>query len=310
MHLLSLVRNEHMKIFSRFRTWSFMVLLVLLTLLPLFLQNKAPQEGNWQTQLEQENIQLQKTVGDPEMPQSEVQSLRNKIMVNEYRIAHSIKPYNSVWGTVNELSVYIAVVTFFTVIVTSDAVAGEFSAGTIKMLLTRPVSRSKVLLSKYLASFCFGLILLCLLFAASFIIGSIAHGFEGVSDPYLYVKDGAVHEGSMVLHSMSTYGLKSVNLLMLVTLAFMISAVFRSVNMAVAISILLLFTGNLIVFVLSKFEWVKYVLFANTDLTKYLDGGVPMEGMSMNFSLAVLAAYFVLFNAVSWTVFAKRDVAA
>ncbi len=113
MHLLSLVRNEHMKIFSRFRTWSFMVLLVLLTLLPLFLQNKAPQEGNWQTQLEQENIQLQKTVGDPEMPQSEVQSLRNKIMVNEYRIAHSIKPYNSVWGTVNELSVYIAVVTFF-----------------------------------------------------------------------------------------------------------------------------------------------------------------------------------------------------
>ena len=114
----------------------------------------------------------------------------------------------------------------------------------------------------------------------------------------------------MLLHIFTTYAYACVKSLMMVTFAFMISTVFRNNSLAVGISLFLMFTGGLLVTLLSKYTWVKYVLFANTDLTVYTDGIPVVKGMTYNFSLLVLAAYFIIFNVISWLVFNKRDVAA
>ena len=50
-----------------------------------------------------------------------------------------------------EAEVVLSLVTIFAVIIAADSVAGEFSTGTIKLLLIRPWSRSKILLSKYIS---------------------------------------------------------------------------------------------------------------------------------------------------------------
>jgi len=307
---LSLIRNEQMKIFSRFRSWTFILLILAATLIPVLLETRTSDGVNWQTRLEQENAELKNAIDSLGPSERGSQELQEKIIVNEYRLVHGFKPYNSPWATVNELSVLISLVTLLTVITTADAVAGEFSGGTIKMLLTRPVSWSQILLSKYLSSFLFGIILLAVLFLASLTIGIVWHGFTGLTDPYLYVLDGTVEESSMLLHSVQLYALKSVSLLMIVTLAFMISTVFRGVNTAVVISMLFLLTKDLLVFTLKDYEWIKYVFFTHTDLSKYLNGGVTVPGVNFLFSIIVLAVYFVLFNAISWTVFTKREVAA
>lgn len=47
--------------------------------------------------------------------------------------------------------------TIFTALVAADSVAGEFTWGTIKLLLIRPWSRSKILLSKYISMVLFSL---------------------------------------------------------------------------------------------------------------------------------------------------------
>jgi ABC-2 type transport system permease protein len=64
----------------------------------------------------------------------------------------------------------ITMVTIFTVIVAAESVAGEFSGGTIKMLLIRPASRSKILLSKYISIFTFAVLLLAVLFGSAFLV--------------------------------------------------------------------------------------------------------------------------------------------
>ena len=130
-------------------------------------------------------------------------------------------------------------------------------------------------------------------------------------NPYLAYADGKVVEKNMFLHTLSLFGLASVNLLMMVTFAFMISAVFRSSSLAIGLATFLMFAGVQAVAILAALEqgWVKYILFANTNLTPYFDGTPLVEGMATSFPITVLAIYFVLFNVVSWVIFNKRDVA-
>lgn len=204
----------------------------------------------------------------------------------------------------------VSLITLFTIVVGASSVASEFTWGTIKLLLIRPVSRAKILLSKYLATILFALFSLVLLFVVSFLVGSIFFGIEG-STPHLVYRDGAVHEVHMVSHILGVFGLKSINLIMMSTFAFMISTIFRNSGLAIGLAIFLMFVGvNVTALLATKFEWAKYILFANTDLSQYLTGYVLVEGMTMTFSVIMLIIYFVIFNTLTWFVFTKRDVAA
>ncbi len=44
-------------------------------------------------------------------------------------------------------------------------------------------------------------------------------------------------------------------------------------------------------------------------MNQYINGSPLFEGMSLGFSIAVLAVYYVLFMAIAWVFFTKRDVA-
>lgn len=189
----------------------------------------------------------------------------------------------------------------FSVIVAGDIVASEFTWGTIKLLLIRPATRSKILAAKYIAVVLFLVTLLLFLLIISYFVGLIFFGLSGaISD----------HEAFPSI--MRAYGIKFIDLLMYVTLAFMISAAFRSSSLAIGLSICLMFTAGTAVAILAtfKYTWVKYILFANTDLSPYLVGGQPpVQGMTLGFSVTMIVLYWIAFYAVSWLLFTKRDVA-
>ncbi|MCY7818059.1 ABC transporter permease, partial [Bacillus haynesii] len=77
------------------------------------------------------------------------------------------------------------------------------------------------------------------------------------------------------------------------------------------ISIFLLAMGGTVTNLLAmKFDWVKYILFANTDLTQYFDGSPVVSDMTLGFSIGVLAVYFFVFHVLAFGVFTKRDIAS
>jgi ABC-2 type transport system permease protein len=194
-----------------------------------------------------------------------------------------------------------SLVFIFTIILAGDIVASEFSWGTIKLLLIRPASRSKILLSKYVSVLLFLVVQLVLVLVFSYFTGLL---FFGVSGP--------LNPGFSVGELLGNYGLETLRIVMAATMAFMISTVFRSSSLAIGISIFLMFTATSIVAVLARlnYSWVKYVLFANTDLTPYFSGGKPIvPGMTLGFSVTMLVIYWVLFYAISWFIFTRRDVA-
>ncbi|WP_058301412.1 ABC transporter permease [Gorillibacterium timonense] len=308
--MLNLIRNENMKIYNRVRTWILIGLLVIAAVLTAILSYSITDHSNrdWQSEARSQIESFQSGLNSEN--QMVKKSSERIVKVAEYRLEHNIPPADDqIWGGVLNAASLIILVSIFTVIIAADIVAGEFSTGTIKLLLIRPAVRAKVLLSKYLATLLFSLLLLALLFGSAFLTNGFLLGFGAVDTPYLYLGgDGLVHERSMILHVFSAYGLECVSLLMIVTMAFMISTVFRSSSLAIALSLLVLLLSSVLVLALNKYDWMRYYLFANTDLTQYLNGTPPFEGMTLGFSIAVLSVYFVLFNALSWLLFTKRDV--
>lgn len=184
---------------------------------------------------------------------------------------------------------------FLCMIYTASLVSGEHQLGTIKLLLIRPHSRSKILASKYAALLVFNIVLLLFALIVSFIICIVFFGMQG--------------EGSMI-DVWKTVLYTSVNTVMYTSIVFMLSVLTKSTGATIGIALCLVFVSDLAVLLLAKYEFAKYLLFFNLDLRMYEEGGVPlMKGMTLGFSITVLAAYLIAILATSFYVFKKRDVA-
>lgn len=314
-NFINLLRNENMKIYKRVATWV-MIGILLMSILGLGLIEKYINVGNntqtnWRENITNQNKMYEENLEQP-LPKGVKDYYQKQYDINNYRLAQDIPPVeaDSLWGLMSSSQGIISLVTLFTIIIAAGTVASEFSWGTIKLLLIRPVSRSKILLSKYVSALLFALTMLIVLFVVTFLLGALLYGFEGVEQPHLAYVNGEIIEKNMPLHIITLYAYNSVNLIMLVTFAFMISTVFRSSSLSIGLSIFLMFTGQQLVMLLGKYEWAKYLLFANTNLIQYIDGSPIVKGMTMQFSLIMLAIYFLVFNLFSWFIFNKRDVAA
>lgn len=218
------------------------------------------------------------------------------------------------WRFVLSNAGLLSVVSLMTIIIAAGIVANEFRWGTIKVLLIRPISRSRILLSKYISVLLFALISLLFVFGFAWIIGAIFFGVEGLK-PFMIVTDYSADPDSVrravpiFKEVISTYGYGMVNLVMMSTFAFMLSAMFRNSSLAVGTGIALMMGGNVIVLLLAEYTTLtKFILFANTNLKQYAYDSPLIEGMTLGFSVTMLIIYYVIFVGLAWTCFAKRDV--
>ncbi|MDR6550232.1 ABC transporter permease [Paenibacillus qinlingensis] len=314
--MINLVRNENMKIYRRTRTWilvGFMIALVLfVNIMEWHSDGKRSQGEGWKMELTQEKEHRTELLTKPELnAESRTYNLQ-RIALIEYHLEKNIPTAEgTLWDGINGSASMVLVITVFTIIIAGDILAGEFSTGTIKLLLIRPANRLKILIAKYAASLMFGLLLLLILFVVSFTVNGILFGFGDLKLPLVEVTyDGIIVEKNMLLHLWKTYLLNGVSTILYVTMAFMISSAFRSSTMAISFSIVAMFGGNILLEALQRFDWSRYLLFANTDLTQYLSGRPYQSGMTLSFSIGMLAVYFLVFNLISWLMFTRRDVAA
>ncbi|MFZ7945512.1 ABC transporter permease [Neobacillus sp. 19] len=314
--MLNLIKNEWMKIFKRPGTFVMIgMLVVAIALVGIVVKTQQKdfvQDKNWEQVLQEENNALNQQMAQSRM-KTEKQFFKKEIAINDYRIKHDIPPREkyTVWSFVKDTSQLIMLAGLFIIIVSAGIVASEFNWGTIKLLLIRPINRTRILLSKYLTVLLFALFILAILFAFSTGLGAILFGMPDKAIPYLNYYNGQVTEQNIVVHLLIYYGLSSIDTIMLVTMAFMISSVFRNSSLAIGLSLFLLFTGGQFTTLLSmKFDWAKYILFANTDLMQYFEGTPMVEGMTLSFSVIMLLIYFALFQTLAFVVFKKRDVAA
>lgn len=266
------------------------------------------EEETWRETLETENAALMEE--SAEFPGMEPFNT-SLIERNNYYLDNDTMPESyGAWQFVMENEMLLSLVSLFTIIVAAGIIANEFRWGTIKLLLIRPISRTKILISKYASVLLFSLFTFAFVLLFSWIVGAVLFGIDGMNPHIVMEKESGLEYVSVLGEILTGYGFSLVNLLMMATFAFMISSIFRNSALAIGLAIFLMFAGNQIVFFFMERDWAKYILFANTDLSQYFNGNTPMiEGMTLGFSITILIIYYVIFAVLAWVFFTKRDVA-
>ncbi len=207
-----------------------------------------------------------------------------------------------------EYGIFIVI---FSIIVAGTIVSNEFQKGTIKLLLTRPYSRNKILLAKYIVSVICIILFIIAFIIAQYIVGGIVSGFDVFKIP---VVEYNFATNSIVTIPVFQYLVIKVlcvlpMYLLLTTLAFTLSTI--SMNSAVAIAIPIL--GNMVAEIFNVFiervKLLKYFVTANWDLSVYLFGGKGItDGLNFWISLIICVIYLVIMLFITFVVFKRRDI--
>ncbi|WP_299743083.1 ABC transporter permease [Rossellomorea sp. y25] len=204
----------------------------------------------------------------------------------------------SFWEYMRISSNLLIVLQVFCLIIAGDIVSSEFSSGTIKLLLIRPVNRVRVLLSKYLTVIVIATLLTTVHFVFSSILG------------ILWFYDSFFDFSVNVFIVAGAYVLRFLELVVICSFAFTLSVLTRSSSFAIGSTIFLTFSAGTFLLVMNErgMEWGKYLLFANTDLQQYFFGTPPFEGMTFLFSIGVIVVYLIGFGGLAGWFFGRRDV--
>lgn len=264
----------------------------------------------WVESLQTELADVEKELASPELDEESKVVLLQRQEELQTDITYSVESMKpqARESVILEIYSFMSVVTLVSIIVSSSIVSTEFSQGTIKMLLSRPVNRWKILTSKYVTVLLFSLLATVVIFIAG-VIGAFIF-FPGATESVLAFNDKEIAMSAVWGKSLYLTFLALINTMIISTLAFMIGTVFRSTSLAIGISIFLYFTGNMIVFFLERYKIAKYILFANSDLTQYETGYQMLENTTMAFSVGVIIVYAIIFLVLSFLSFTKRDVTA
>lgn len=314
--MFSLIKNEIGKIFAKKANWIYMIVLVAFVIIGGIITDRVygePDE-NWHEHLQAEITELeqQKT----ELPEEDHEWIDMQIQEKQNYLDENINPEaHSNWDFMNGTIYGIMgmLVPLFAVIVSSASVSAEFADGTIKQLLIRPHRRWKVLLSKYISVLIYSLTLLLVLLISGFIVGTIIFGSgdfnASVFEMNMDLQYELVVVGEQFLLKV-LYHLPS--LLMYITIAFMLSTLFKNQALAVGVGVFVLFLsstiGGIIILLAEKFTWTKYLIFPHLDLTIYTYEDTILQDVTMPISLLVLAVHYIVFLVLTFSFFQKRDI--
>ncbi|WP_379141971.1 ABC transporter permease [Paenibacillus sp. sgz500992] len=183
------------------------------------------------------------------------------------------------------------VIAILAIIGTAGIVSKEYSQGTIKFLLIRARSRMAILASKYVTVLLFALSLTAVAAVAVYLSGAIwfdvGGGEAGIRDILLSLLYGCVYT------------------VVYVTLAFMIGVLTTSTGVTIGITMFALTLDKVVIYR----DFYKYFLFPNINLSVYHNNAAPLPGMTLGFSIVMLAVYLIAFLLAGFVVFRRRDVA-
>ncbi|WDC85777.1 ABC transporter permease subunit [Caloramator sp. mosi_1] len=196
----------------------------------------------------------------------------------------------------------------------------EYSLGTIKLLLVKPVSRVKLYISKYIALMTYAIFVLLFISIVGYIIGGFFVGFGGLFDDRIVgMKRLGQEYGYMTDYSSAylitnfKYYLQILLLLILLFAVFiafsmLISVFTKSATVSLVATMGLIIFGNIISGIFSQYTWTKFLLMPHFNLLRHLEGGFLYSGVSLSFSIFTITIYTIIFMIIGIFSFKQKDI--
>lgn len=193
-------------------------------------------------------------------------------------------------------------------LVTGDVISGEAANGTLRLLLTRPVSRSEVVMAKYIAG-SFYVLLLLLLLGALALGGSLLLFGEGdliilKSETIIVLKSNDV-----LWRFYAAFGIAFLSLSVISSFSLMLSCFTDNsigpIILTMAVIVIFTIIGS---FDLPLFDHIKPFLFTSYMIVWRNMFDQPVDWSIMQTSILVLILHILLFLGVSLYYFNRKDI--
>lgn len=254
--------------------------------------------------------------------------LNEEITLSVERLKTNTPPIesDSLYGLMESSLSATSLLTILLMVLAGGMIANEFSAGTIKLLLITPHKRRSVFWAKVVVLVEITLIATGALFVLQFLVSGLFGGFGNIGDTYLTPLFGNIVRVPYILVMLYKYLLFLLPVFAFGALALMLSAVSRKSAFAIAVSIMLMYGGEIVNSILAVVSNVfsltgaRFMLFTNTNLDAYfvssqtsdelfdLSDIVSAPSSSLLFSIAILVVHIACFLWIARDSFCRRDV--
>jgi ABC-2 type transport system permease protein len=203
----------------------------------------------------------------------------------------------------NNIPSAISYIRIFMIILAGTIVAGEFSSGSVRLLLTRPKKRSKILTSKLTAAAFWSFIVMLSAAAVLLVLNVITNGISDIFLPDLVYVGGKVVRVSGFLTALAAIFVASLPAFLLFSVAFLFSVLTRKSALAIALSLIcsMLYSAvsTFSILLAQRFAFLVFTPLPYNDMTSLISSPVAgyAGGSGLYDSLSALGSY--LFGNIS-----------
>ncbi len=277
--MIKIINIELYKIFRKWRTYiGFIAITVLVPLIQVAMLIEGERSLDFMTRNLQQSFIF---VGN---------------LLNGYLISYII---------LNALTIHIP---FLVTLVAGDLLAGEATAGTYRLLMTRPVSRMKLVTSKFFAGIIYTTLLVLWLSILSLGLGLIMFSVGEL----IVIKSSTViifARDDVFWRFLFAYGFAILSMSVVASLAFLFSSLVEN-----AIGPIITTMAVIIVFVIisaieiNAFQNIRPYLFTNYMLSWRLFFDDPVNFNEIAKSVGILVGHIIFFFGLAAFIFKRKDI--
>lgn len=219
------------------------------------------------------------------------------------------------------MEICTVLIIIFAMMMMCNLITSETESGTIKLLLTRPYKRSKIITAKLFATIFFVLIFVVFSALISFAGGYFIYGLDMSNILVIFNSNTALSLSPIVLMLINILSL-ILDILFYVLLSLMISILFKNYAGSISFCFVIIIATYTLNMLFGGAFWYSLLPATNLHLFKYFGNAFVISGanifqsilitpiqstMNLWYSLLIIAAYSIVSIAVSYAVFNKRD---
>lgn len=201
----------------------------------------------------------------------------------------------------------LAVLAIYGIVIASGLLADEYSKGTIKLLMLRPIGKNELTTAKLLALFTHLVGILGIASLIGYIYGAIAFKSTSLDKVFVVFNAKSVFTstaGAVVFYNMF---FKTVALLSTVTLSYAIGTVTKRKTLGIILTLII--DLGIVSAIFSIFGGSIFLFSTNTDFSQFFGFSTNMEkGANFFISLPVYIAYMAVILSTLYVTVKKRDI--
>lgn len=311
-----LLANEIYKLVKKKKIFIFAILTAVICVIQVLLSYKYDnsKDIDWKASAEAQIQYADEIVMDESIDKNsdDYKEVQKQKQYAEYMLSNNIPSVyiRTYWAAVTDSLSMMIFASIFSILICCEIFCEDYSLKTLKMMFTRPSKRSDIWFAKILTAVICFIIFSLIIISTSCLINIFLYDVNQANQSILYLNDeGVVVQKSYVIYMLQTYLCSVFEGLGYILLTALCAVLFKNASITMTVSLVMLFGSNIVISMYEqKWEWIKYILFYNNDLSQYLNNGVTFWKTTMIYSLVLSLVYYIIFYIVGSAVYSKQEI--